>query len=145
PDGFQQSKVERRELVAPTRSLSNGLRNALNLAGAGCLQLAKAVSYRLFGILIALPLELGFQPLPLIRVHRLEIGVRELAVGGRLGRKQRGVGPVNVQFGRWRCFGVSSRTRRRANRGCPDLAVSPFEIAVRCTEFTTKWITRASA
>src|SRR5262249_44259791 len=121
-----------------------GLRNALNLACAGCLQPAEAVSYRLFGILIALPLELGFQAIPFIRVHRLEIGVRELAVGGRLRCKQRRVGPVNAKFSRWRCFGVSPPTWRQANRGCPDLAVRPFEIAVSRSEFTAGRIARAS-
>jgi hypothetical protein len=123
--------------------LSSGPRDALNLAGAGCLQLAQAVSNRLFGILIALPLELGFQATPLIRVHRLEVGVRELAMRSRLSRKQRGVGPANAQFGRWRRFGVDSGTRRQANRGCPDHPVSRFEIAVSI-EVTASRIARAS-
>jgi hypothetical protein len=124
-------------------SLSNGPRNALDLACAGCLQLAEAVSDRLFGILIAFPLELGFQATPLIRIHRLEIGVRELAVGSRLGREQRGIGPANAQFSGWRCFGVDSPTRRQANGGCPDQAVSRFKIAVNI-EVTASRIARAS-
>jgi hypothetical protein len=124
-------------------SLSNRPRNALDFACAGCLQLAEAVSSRLFGILIAFPLELGFQALPLIRVHSLEIGVRELAVGSRLSRKQRGIGPANAQFGRWRCFGVDSWTRRQANRGCPDHAVSRLEVAMN-VEVTASRIARAS-
>jgi hypothetical protein len=123
--------------------LSSGPRDALNLACAGCLQLAQAISSRLFGILIALSLELGFQTTPLIRVHRLEIGVRELAMGGRLSRKQRGVGPANAQFDRWRCFGVDSPTRRHANGGCPDQPMSRFEIAVNI-EVTASRIARAS-
>lgn len=120
------------------------MRNALDFACAGCLQLAEALSNRLFGILIALPLELGFQALPLIRVDGIEIGVRELAAGRRLSRKQRRVGPVNAQFGRLLCFGVSPPARRHANGGCPDLPVSPFEIAVNGTEVTTSRIARAA-
>ena len=123
--------------------LSSGPRNALNLACAGRLQLAQAVSSRLFGILIAFPLELGFQALPLIRIHRLEIGVRERTLGSRLSRKQRGIGPANAQFSRWRCFGADSPTRRQANGGCPDQAVSRFEIAVN-VEVTASRIARAS-
>ena len=123
-------------------SLSNGPRNALDLACAGCLQLAEAVSDRLFGILIAFPLELGFQALPLIRIHRLEIGVRERALGSRLGRKQHGIGPANTQFSRWRCFGADPGTPRQANGGCPDHAVSRFEIAVN-VEVTASRIARA--
>lgn len=128
----------------PRFALSNGPGNALDLAGAGCLQLAEAVSSRLLGILVAFPLELGFQALPLIRIHRLEIGVRELAVRSRLSRQQRRVGPVNAQFGRLLCFGVSPPARRHANGGCPDLPVSPFEIAVNGTEVTTSRIARAA-
>jgi hypothetical protein len=124
-------------------SLSNGPRNALDFACAGCLQLAEAVSSRLFGILIAFPLELGFQALPLIGINGLEIGVRELAVGSRLSRKQRRVGPMNAQFSRRRCFGVDSPTRRQANGGCPDQSVSRFEIAVNI-EVTASRIARAS-
>jgi hypothetical protein len=80
----------------------------------------------------------------LIGINGLEIGLRELAVGSRLGRKQRGVRPANAQFSRRRCFGVDAPTRRQADRGCPDLPVSPFEIAVNCTEVTASRIARAS-
>jgi hypothetical protein len=143
PEEFRQSRIVLRRYIASILSLSNGPRNALNLACAGCLQLAEAVSNRLFSILIALPLELGFQALPLIRVHCLEVGVRELAVGSRLSRKQRWVGPVNTQFGRWRCFGVDSGTWRPTNRGCPDRPVRRFEIAANI-EVTASRIARAS-
>jgi hypothetical protein len=92
----------------------------------------------------SISLELGFQALPLIRVHRLEIGVRELAVRSRLSRQQRRVGPANAQFGRLLCFRVSPPARRHANGGCPDLPISPFEIAANGTEVTTSRIARAS-
>ena len=125
-------------------SLPNGPRNALDLACARCLQLAQAVSDRRFGILIAFPLELGFQAIPLIRIHRLEIGILELAVGSRLSREQRRVGPVNAQFNSWLCFGVNPRTPRQTNGGCPDLPVSLFVIRVNGTEVTASRIARAS-
>jgi hypothetical protein len=108
------------------------------------LQLAEAVPSGLFGILIALPLEFGLQALPLIRVHRLEVGVVELTAGYRLSRQQRRIGPVNAQFGRWLGFGVSPPARRQANRGCPDLAVDSLEIAVNGTEVATSGVARAS-
>jgi hypothetical protein len=132
-------------LFASTASLPSGLRNAFNFACAGCLQLAEAIPNRLFGILVALPLELGLQPLPLIRVHRFEIGVGELAVGSRLGREQRRVGALNAWFGNRLWFGVNPPARRQANRGCPDLPLNPLEIAVNCTEVTASRIARAAA
>ena len=142
---FRQSRIALRGRVASALSLSSGPRNALDLAGAGCLQLAEAVASRLLGILITFPLELGLQALPLIGVNRFEIGVRELAARSRLNREQRRVGPVNAQLGRLLCLDVNPSTRRQANRRCPDLAVNPFEIAVSCAEVTTGRIARASA
>jgi hypothetical protein len=142
--GLRPSKVDRRRLVASTLLLSSRPRNAFNLACAGCLQLAQAVSSRLFGILITFPFELGLQAIPLIRIDRLQIGVREFAVGSRLSRKQRGVRMVNAQFSRWLCFGVNSPTRRQANWSCPGLPVSLFEIAVSRAEFAASRIARAS-
>lgn len=116
--------------VANVRPLPSArpLRNALDFAGTGCLQLAQAVSCRLFGILIALPLILGFQAGPFIRVHRLDISSVERAVGSRLGRKQRRVGRANAQFDMLPRFGVD--TGRQANRGCPDLPLNRIEPTV---------------
>ena len=127
-------------------ALPNGplLRNALDLACAGCLQLAQPLSSCLFGILITLTLELGLQAGPLVGVHRLEIGSLELAVGRRLGRKQRRVGPADAKFDRLSRVGVDTGTRRQANRGCPDFPVNRFEIVVNGSEITAGRIARAS-
>ena len=66
-----------------------------------------------------------------------DIGSLELAIGRRLGRKQRRVGPANAQFDMLPFFGVNTDTRRQANRGCRDLPLNEIE-------FTVSWIARAS-
>src|SRR5580700_1087231 len=100
------------------------LRSALDFASRGPLQLAQAVARCLFGVLITLPLVLDFQARPLIRVHGLDIGPLELAVGRRLGSKQRWIGPAHAQFGMLLRFAVHTSTRNQANRRCPCLPMS---------------------
>src|ERR1700756_1206278 len=95
------------------------------------LQLAQAVARRLLGILITLPLELGLQASPCVRVHRLDVGSPELAVGCRLRFEERRIGPTNAGFGMSSCFGVDdTRTRWDANRRCRDFALSRFEVVL---------------
>jgi hypothetical protein len=69
--------------------------SGLNLASARCLQQPQTVADPLLRLLITLPLVIEFQARPLIRIHRLELGHPELAVGGWLRCEQRRVGPVN--------------------------------------------------
>ena len=109
--------------------MGGGPRDALDLADAGCLQLAQAVSRRLFGIQITLPLVLGFQAGPSIRVDRLDIGSLEFAVGRRLGGKQRRVGLANTQFRLLRRISVRTNRRRQPDRFCPDLALNRFVLS----------------
>lgn len=145
PADCRHAKVEIvSDRAATVLSLPNGplLRNALDFAGAGGLQLAQAVSSRLLGVLIALPLELGFQASPFIRVHRLDIGSLEFAVGRRLGRKQCRVGPVDAKFGGLLRVGVHTDARRQANRVCPDFPRRTFEIVVNGCEITASRIAR---
>jgi hypothetical protein len=73
--------------------------NGLNLASARCLQQPQTVADRLLRPLVALPLVIEFQARPLIRIHRLQLGAPELAVGGRLRHQQRPVGPANSKVG----------------------------------------------
>jgi hypothetical protein len=73
--------------------------NRLNLASARCLQQPQTVADRLLRPLVALPLVIEPQARPLIRIHRLELGAPELAVGGRLRYQQRPVGPANSKVG----------------------------------------------
>jgi hypothetical protein len=115
------------------RSLPDGpfARNALDLACAGRLQLAQAVSCRLFGILKALPLVLGFQPGPFVRVDRSEIGSLEFAIGRGLGCQQQRIGPANAQFGMLQRFDVSTDTRKRAGRSCLYLPLNRIWFRVR--------------
>jgi len=73
--------------------------NRFNLASARCLQQPQTVAYLLLRPLVALPLVIEPQARPLIRIHRLELGAPELAVGGRLRYQQRPVGPANSKVG----------------------------------------------
>ncbi len=73
--------------------------NRLNLASARCLQQPQTVADLLLRPLVALALVIEPQARPLIRIHRLELGAPELAVGGRLRYQQRPVGPVNSKVG----------------------------------------------
>jgi hypothetical protein len=69
--------------------------SGLNLAPARCLQQQQTVAYLLLRLLVALPLVVELQARPLIRIHRLEFGPPELAVGGWLRYQQRPLGPAN--------------------------------------------------
>jgi hypothetical protein len=60
------------------------LPNRLNFACAGRLQQGQAVARSLLGILVALSLVFGLQAGPFNRIHGLEVGVVELAIGRRL-------------------------------------------------------------
>ncbi len=73
--------------------------NRLNLASARCLQQPQTVADLLLRPLVALALVIEPQARPLIRIHRLELGAPELAVGGRLRYQQRPVGPANSKVG----------------------------------------------
>jgi len=113
------------------------LRSVLDFASRCPLQLAQALARCLFGFLITLPLVLGFQARPFIRVHSPDIGPLELAVGRRLGSKQRRIGAMYAQFGMPLRFGVHTRMRSQANRGGADLPLNQ-------TAFTRRGIARAS-
>jgi len=113
------------------------LRSALDFAGRGPLQLAQALSRCLFGFLITLPLVLDFQASPFIRVHGLDVGPLEFAVGRRLRSKQRRIGPAYPQLGMLRRFGAHASMRMQANRSCSGLPLSE-------TAFTRRRIARAS-
>lgn len=113
------------------------LRYALDLTQARRLQLAEPVARRLLGILIALPLVLGLQARPFVRVDRLHIGSLVLAVGRRLRRKQRRIGPANAQFGMLPCLNLDAGMHGCANVRCRDLSRSQ-------TEFTVRGFARAS-
>ena len=119
-------------------------RNALDLAEAGCLQPVQAVSRRLFCILIALPLVLGFQASPFIRVYRLDIGALELAVRRRLRSKQCRIRPVNAQLDVLPRLRMSTGTRSQAgnhtSRFCTDFLPTRIDLI----DFTTGRIARAS-
>src|SRR3979411_2060226 len=75
------------------------LPSGLNLASARCLPQPETGAYHLLRICIALPLVVELQARPLIRIHGLEVGSPELAVGRWLRYQQRPVGPTNSQFG----------------------------------------------
>jgi hypothetical protein len=66
--------------------LSNpsSLPNRLDFACAGRLQHGEALARDFLGIQVALSFVLDLQAGPFIRVHSLEIGSLELAIGGRL-------------------------------------------------------------
>ena len=70
----------------------------LNLAPARCLQQPQTVAYHLLRGLVALPLVVELQARPLIRIHGLQIGCLQLAVGRWLRCEQRALGPVNSQL-----------------------------------------------
>ncbi len=114
------------------------LRSALDFAGSGPLQPAQALSRCGFGFLITLPLVLDFQARPFIRVHSLDVGPLELAVGCRLGSKQCRIGASYAQFDMFLCFGVHTSMRNHANRGGADLPLNQ-------TAFMRRRIARASA
>src|SRR5476649_2920962 len=79
--------------------------SGLNLASARCLQQPQTVAYLHFRPLVALPLVVELQARPLIRIHGLEFGPPEFAVGGWLRYQQRPVGPANskVRLSLGRC------------------------------------------
>jgi hypothetical protein len=52
-----------------------------NFAFARCLQHPQTVAYGLLRLPVALPLVVELQPRPFIRIHGLEVGSPELAIG----------------------------------------------------------------
>jgi hypothetical protein len=91
------SAVDELDLSRPNWLMDGRQRrpNGLNLASARCLQQPQTVAYLLLRPLIALPLVIEPQARPLIRIHRLELGHLEFAVGGWLRYEQRPIGPAN--------------------------------------------------
>src|SRR5437879_8137219 len=84
------------------------LPNRLDFACAGRLQQGEAFARGLLRIQVALSFVLDLQAGPFVRIHGLEVGSLELAIGGRLRRQQRRVRPPDFWFGMSIWFGVST-------------------------------------
>src|SRR5277367_6836492 len=104
--------------------------SGLDLAHARRLQQAQALARNLLGILVALPLVVDFQAGPFIRVHRSNVGSLELAVGRRLWREQRRVGPVDERFSIPTGFGVLMGPHGSADGSCFDLLLNRIEFTL---------------
>lgn len=111
--------------------------NRFDFACAGRLQQGKALAGGCLRIPVALSFVLDLQAGPFVRIHGLEVGSFEFAIGGGLRRQQRRVRPPDFWFGISIWFGISTGAHGSVDG-------RRFAFAQGRTDFTLRRIARAS-